>query len=160
MTRAFIGGLSLEIPNGWDDHTIVTLVSPPLEAQKLIRAKPAAEERLSIVMKREAIPGAPPPMDTFAEAQEELMARLMPGSRVDAKGQVTIGTGEAALEAMTREFVIPNTPNGELRQIQIYFFVGRSFFVLAGTAPNDKRFESARKEFLRVASGIRIESRG
>jgi hypothetical protein len=146
--RATLGGLSFPIPEGWSDHSLITLVGPPLEGTGLRRVAPQAELRPTLVIKREQLSGTPC-LEAYAGAQAELMKKLAPGAHLEQRGEVSLGEQKA----ITQEFVIPNTPGGELRQIQFYFIVGRSFFVVAGTAPNDLRFSGARKIFLELLLG-------
>jgi hypothetical protein len=157
MVRAFVGGLSLEIPEGWNDHSMMTLIGPPIQGPTLVRPKQPSEDRPSIVVKREVLAGPTPSLETFASAQESMMANLIPGTKVDGACEVAIGSD--SIRGVTREFVIPN-PSGELRQIQIYFFVDNGFFVFAGTGPNDLRFDVARRAFMKVIAGIRVETHG
>jgi hypothetical protein len=92
MTRAYLGGLSVEIPSGWEDQSLMTLLGPPLVSQRLLRAKQESVERASLVMRRQSISGPAPTLSEFAQAQEEMMTRLMPGARVMARGEQAIGS--------------------------------------------------------------------
>jgi hypothetical protein len=162
MARAFLSGVSLEVPIGWDDQSTIMLVSPPLDPPKLLRTKQQSPDHATVVIKQQAISGTAPDLQTFAGAQEEMVARLVPGSRVLTRGEVELGFGSTdgtrSIRAVSREFLLPSTEVGEQRQIQLYFYDGMTFYIFSGTAPNDVRFDALRKEFLELAQSLRRSS--
>lgn len=150
MARAYLAELSLELPLGWEDQSTLTLLGPQTPTGSMLTTK-AEPTRPSLVMRRQVVTEHVS-LDIFANAQEEMMAKIIPGTRVLEKGKALVGKDR--IEALTRDFLLPGGPMGELRQLQFYFFVEGAFFVLVGTAPNDMHFAQHRERFLSLAASL------
>jgi hypothetical protein len=152
--RVRLSGLSIPLPDGWEDHTLVTLVGPPLPALGLLTARPDAAERPTVAIKRERV-SVTVPLETFATAQESLIARLSPGMIVADRGTERLLDGVTALR---REFILADEDGkNRTRQLQLYFYVGEEFFAFSGSGPDDLRFDKLRAQFLEIARGMAQE---
>jgi hypothetical protein len=151
-TRVRLSGLSIPLPEDWEDHTLVTLVGPPLPGLGMRRARMDTAERPTVAIKRERVDRAQVPLDTFAAAQEALIARIAPGMTVVDRGSESLLGG---ITALRREFALPGTDGRQgTRQLQLYFYVGDEFFAFSGTGPDDVRFDRLRAQFLEIANGL------
>jgi hypothetical protein len=159
MPRAILGELAIDIPIGWEDQSTLSLVSPALDPAPLLRAKPSTPDHATIAVKQQVFSGDPPDLEELARAQEQVVAQLIPGSRVLDRGRVTLAFGakdlEAGVHAVTRELSLPTKEAGPLRQLQLFFCLGSTLYVFTGTGPNDQRFDALRSQFLDLASSMR-----
>ena len=151
MTRATFHHITLDIPDGWEDGTLVTLLGPEQKALDLMRHNGASEapERPSLIMKRVEVTSREVSLDEFAAAQEEVMRSMAPDTKTLAKETVKI----AGQDAQTREFAFTAPPRA-LRQWQAYLYAGDAFYVICGTATNDSRFDAHKKIFVAVVESL------
>lgn len=112
-----------QIPDGWEDKT-VTLLSYPAGS-----AKPAA----SVTVTRERLPGPPPTLKAYVDAQLEKLAtalgsfHLLQRTQIELDGQPT--------ECM--EFTWKTPERAEVRQLMAVIFWGSYSLVLTTTAGTD-----------------------
>lgn len=144
--------ITLEIPDGWEDATLVTLLGPEPKTLDLKSHKTAeAPERPNLVLKRLPVQSQAVSLDEFAAAQEDVMKSLVPDLKVLARDLLDLN----GAQAIVREFTFTAPPRA-LRQWQLYLYVEGAFLVLCGTAMNDGRFDAEKARFVAVAKSLRF----
>ncbi len=152
MVSATFNRVILDLPDGWEDNTLITLLGParaPLELKS--HKTTEAPERPSLVLKRLPVDSEAVSLDEFAAAQEEVMKSLAPDLVVLARETLEIG----AFTAVVREFAFSAPPRA-LRQWQAYLYAAGAFYVLCGTAANDAQFDTEKARFIEIARTLRI----
>jgi hypothetical protein len=149
MTRAYLGDLSITIPDGWQDQSVLSFIGPPAPSARMLTAKPESRERPNLMIKRDAFAGDVP-LETYARAQEEVLLRVVPGARLVERGELEI---LGSVKAATCELALPS-PIGELRQLQVHFRLDGAYYTFAGTAPLSLGFDGERKRFLDVVRSL------
>lgn len=172
MARATFNDLTLEIPAGWEDASLITLLGPAPARERTLSARQVPGERPNLVLKRAAVSGPLPDLETFARLQEQAMLELAPGAQVVERGTLALdgldqapqdapaeqAAGRArspATVALTRVYSIP-TPTNVTGQLQLYLQRGEHFYILCGTGLYDASFKALQEQFLAVARSLRF----
>ena len=142
MPRATFNDVTLDIPDGWQDNTVVNLVGPATEHTGLPTANPTVGDAPNIVIKRDVLTTGNLDLASLGTAQEEMMRVLMPELQVTARGEAVIGP--TRVRAITREYAFKG-PTRALAQVQVYWLVGPAFYVLCGTASVGQGFAEVKK---------------
>ncbi len=151
MARATYHELTLDVPDGWEDASIISLLAPAPPQASMLTTKRVDAERPNLILKRQRVPGGELDLEAFAAEQERVMAQLVADVKIVARGTMTIGT----TTAVTRELTFTAPPRA-LRQLQAYFLCGETLFTAVGTAAFDPTFETMRRDFRRILEGATL----
>lgn len=139
MPRATHRDLAFELPDDWEDATVVTLLGPP----------GAGAERPNVVLARKPVGDAAVDLDAFAAGQEQLIRSMATGVRRTALEPVLVGGPSLGVHAVQQELAFDG-PSGRVRQRHAYFQWAGSFFVLTATAPEGSGFDAAAAQLERM----------
>lgn len=152
MSRNTYNDISIDVSDDWEDASIITFLAPPRDLDKPAKGGPQPSQRPNIILTRSHVAEGNLDLDAFAQAQEQMMVEAMPDLHVLDRG--TLDVGEANV-AVTREFSF-STPDGVVRQIQAYFHIDKTMFVLSGTGVMEPSFEKLRGSFHSMAKSLRV----
>jgi len=155
-SRANFNGVHIDIPEGWQDDSLITLVGPAPPEFKTMSLRQTPSQRPNVVLKRAHVLGEPVDLDGFAKIQERQMSEIGQQVEVLDRGEITIDEQARSIRALTVDFQL-STPPLILRQLQIYFQVQQEFFILCGTAMVDDKFPKLRQQLLDIACGLRFD---
>src|SRR5262245_47296150 len=88
MDRTVFGPLALDIPKGWSDTSVITLVGPPLAPAALTVGGAGSTIRPSALVRYVSL-AEPMDLVAYAELQERLLMETTPGLAVIARGEAT-----------------------------------------------------------------------
>lgn len=143
--------LTLNLPDGWEDATMVTLLAPQPARTVPMHAGGAQTERPNVVIRREHLPGSAVTVAEFSQAQFHVLQQVMDDVTELATGELTVAND---LPALSRD-VSFSTPDGLMRQSQVFFRAGDDFYFAVLTASMDMDFDSVRDDFLAILEGVR-----
>lgn len=153
MAKTNFHDVTIDLPEGWANQSVITLVGPaPTSAMPTLKKRfhPA---RPSVIVRQLHVEEPPFDLAAFAQAQTEMMARLTPELEVAASDTTTIGPAQTPAEL--REYLVP-TPDGPLRQLHLYFTAHDRFYAFCATAADDLNFDEQRSDFLAIAGSIEV----
>lgn len=137
--------LSILIPDGWSDETVVTLVGPTPKNTTPLRVSAPRTNPPSIVVKEVAKDDWAGDVEAFVKTQDELMAF----SLTNAQSAVKSSLGEAPV----REFVF-GPPNDRLRQVIVYVKKDDRLVLVCGSAADDLAFDGVRQATAAIARAL------
>ena len=147
------GSLTLEVPDDFEDETIIILRAPPKASAAPLRVSRGPIARATFVVKRVPLQGDPLPLERLARAEAEMLSASIPGVSVSEHEVRAIGGREAIL------FEVGFTgPEGPMRQAHVSMLMGRSFVGFVATAPDDLAFASIRERLLELAAPAAVSS--
>ena len=149
-------GLTISLPDKWEDQTVVTLMGPKPAGLQMMTAQRSESEQPNVVIKREILPGSELTAADFAGVQQSVMEQLMNECQLLEEGTLTLQLTAPPIEAVTREYSF-SAPVGIMRQLHIYFRIDDAFFMFCGTAKMDMHFDSLRKQFLDIIGQLQLD---
>jgi hypothetical protein len=129
MPKVSYNVVEFEVPNGWIDMSVVTLVAPE-----------ATRFRANVVVSRDPLNGAS--IEAYAEAQTKEFRKQVRRYIVHKEEAITVSGRPARL--VEQSFQSPE--NVMVRQIQVYVPVGELALTLSLTHGEDE-FETMRPDF-------------
>ena|SRR5688572_31155963 len=151
--RQTYGSLTLEVPDDFEDETIIILRAPPGPSATPLRIPRGETGRVTFVVKRVPLQADPLPLDRLAKAEAEMLSATIPGLTVSEQEMRSIGGKEAIL------FEVGFAgPEGPLRQAHLSLVKGRWFLGFVATAPDDLAFPSIRERLLELAASAGFSS--
>ena len=139
MKMPFLQNVALEVPEGWADFSVVTLVAPPQGA-----FRPNV-----VVTSEDLVDGVA--VANHAKAQLKALKADAAAFKLITEGPATVG-GHAGYMA---EFSFKTPETQGLRQIQYYAALGARVYTLSLTHL-DEDFEKQRPTFAEIASRFRL----
>ena len=151
MPRLCYRDLSLDIPQDWQDSSILSWMCPSPPRIRTMTVKETQSEQPNVVLTRRALSGKAD-LESFAKGQEQVMQSLMQQLTVLDRSEIKLN--DPFSRALIREFSF-NGGQGILRQIQAYFQSTDSFYILSATSSDDLNFEQLRKQTLALLDGMK-----
>ena len=142
------GSLTIDVPAGWDDETLVVLKAPVPKPTVRMRAPTGELRRPSLVVRRVALV-SDASLDSLAAAEAEMLAATIDDVELLPPRPCEVG----GVKAIERELTFAG-PDGRLRQLHVSFVAGRAFFVFVGTALDDVEFPRA--QFMELIRSVRV----
>jgi hypothetical protein len=155
--RAVFNRLSLDLPAGWEDNSMVALTGPSRAPLKTMGAKQAESPRPNWVLRRIASVTEQIDLAAFVSSQEELAGRMGLELRPVERHEVTIGEGEQQIRALVCDYTL-HAAAAVLRQVNTYFQAGDTLYVASGTGALDDGFTGLRETFLGILRSLRVEA--
>jgi hypothetical protein len=149
--RRIFGDLTFDVPEDFDEETMIILRAPPPKNAKLLRVTIGDEQRPAFVIKRVPLSADPLPLDTLAEAQERMLLATMPGATMSARTKKEIG----GRDVLWSELVFDG-PNGRMRQAHASLIARRAFVACVGTAQDDLAFDAVRDQLVALLETLKI----
>lgn len=138
MVSPFLKNVGLEVPSGWSDFSVVTLVGPE-----------GGAFRPNAVVTSEDVGGTD--VIAYAKAQVKALKTDAPQFKVITEEATTVA-GKAGYSV---EFSFKSPEGQRLRQVQRYAALGGRVYTLSLTHLEDE-FEKARPMLDRIASSFRL----
>lgn len=155
MPRVTYNDVCFEMPEGWEDASIVSLVAPQPSPPTLLRAKQAQSERPSVVMTRASASGLLFSLDDYARSQERILAEIMEGFEVLERNRRELQTEGHPIPVELREYAFRNPEGGVLRQAHAYLRIGDTMYTLTATGSYDSTFDDVRENFAKLVDSFR-----
>jgi hypothetical protein len=153
VRRTLFNRLSLEVPSGWQDNSLITLAGPKPERPKTMHVRQTEVERPNLVVRRLLSTTEAIDLEAFATTQEELMRGMGLDLRPLSRDRMTLGS----ISAWVCDYAL-HTPGGVLRQLNVYFQAGGELYVACGTCSLDDSSADLRETFLGIARSLRVEA--
>ena len=162
MPRITYNDVSFEVPDGWVDSSIISLLAPEPVALPMLRVKQNASQRPSVVMTRASATGLRFDLESYAKAQERILAEIMTGLEVLERGTLQIGEGDddggGRTDVAWREFSFDDPEGGVLRQAHAYLRIGDVMYTLTATGSHDASFSEVREQFVAIVNSLQSVS--
>ncbi len=155
------GSLRIDVPEGWEDDTLVVLRAPGPGARASAGAKAAARpartptgeaRRPTLLVKRVPLVGGTS-LAMLAQAEAAMVEATVEGVKLFEPAPVDLG----GTPGLMRELTFPGPDGaGKMRQLHVSAILDRTYVLFVGTALDDKEFPAAKAQFLAIARSARI----
>lgn len=152
MPAHSFGRLRLDIPDGWQDQSIITLVKPP---KGRMATAGVTDVTRNLIISRAEADGSFTAAELAAVNLESLQAAL-PDLKVISEETVEV----AGQPAIAREIQFATPEKGLVQQLQVFVIVGDLALTCVATGSAGLSFSNLRKEALKIFQGMAIEEDG
>lgn len=155
MPRVTYNDVCFEMPEGWEDASIVSLVAPQPSTPTLMRARQPQSERPNVVMTRASASGLLFSLEDYARSQERILAEIMEGLEVLERDRLELDAEGTQIPVEIREYSFRSPEGAVLRQAHAYLRVGDTMYTLTATGSYDSTFDAVRAHFMKLVSSFR-----
>ena len=153
MSRTHYGNINLQIPDDWEDASIITLLPPTPESFSMLTTKGVGQQQPNLVIRRQSFSGEAPDLEAFANAQEQMMRQLTEDVKVLSRETLTLSN--SGRPSILREFSFRAEPS-YIQQLHVYFVVDQQVLTACGTGAADASFGKLRTSFLDLLHSIEL----
>ena len=144
------GSLSLEVPDDFEDETVVILRAAPAPSATPLRMPRGEPMRATFVVKRAPLRTDPLPLESMALAEEQMLEMTL-GATIHSREIRPIG----GVDAIYMELSFAG-PEGPVRQAHVSMVKDRWYLAFAATAPDDLAFNGVKERLLELVATAEI----
>ena len=146
MARMKFGAINLDVPDDWEDQSIITLVKRP-------NSMAGVRDLTRNFMISRAPADGSFDVDALAEIQMQSLQAALDDLQVIDEGALEIGE----YSVRTREIRFSTPDKGLVQQLHAHLVHGAYAYTIVGTGSAGLAFDGLRKELLQIISSFSIE---
>ena len=146
MASMQFGAINLDVPDDWEDQSVITLVKRP-------KAMAGVRDLTRNLMISRAPADGTFDGDALAEIQMESLKAALDDLEVVDEGTLEIGEHSAR----TREIRFSTPEKGLVQQLHVHVLHGAYAYTIVGTGSAGLAFDGLRKDLLKIVSSFSVE---